>query len=206
MEILNNFDLKGESMEQFICRTERAKDGSIIVEEDSWAYYAYVLQSGKAKVWKNIDGGQVLVGALREGDIFGEMSFFGMAKRTATVTADGDVKVGMITKDAFMDAVNKLPDETRGKLEKMNHDLYYLNDVHSRLKNCLQEIHDIQGGMIEPSLFEKEVEAMPELLRRIVGLMGKRFHSAISGSVKLMSQLEDVSRSLDSLSASCERK
>ena len=32
-----------------------------------------------------------------------------MAKRTATVTADSDVIVGMITKDTFMEAVNKLP-------------------------------------------------------------------------------------------------
>lgn len=188
-------------MEQFISRTEKMKDGSIIMEEDSWAYYAYVLQSGQAKVWKNIDGNPVLVGTLREGDIFGEMSFFGMAKRTATVVADGDVKVGMITKDTFMDAVNKLPKETRDKLEKMTHDLYYLNDVHSRLKNCLSEIRDIKGGMTDQAFFEREVEAMPDFLRIIVGLMGKRFISGINGSVKLMSQLEDVSRSLDSLSA-----
>ncbi len=59
--------------------------------------------------------------------------------------------------------------------------------------------------MIDPALFEKEVEAMPEFLRTIVGLMGRRFHSAINGSVKLMSQLEDVSRSLDSVSAPSAR-
>ena len=62
-------------MESFIARTEKIKDGSVIVEEGSWAYYAYVLQSGKAKVWKNINGKQVQIGTLKEGDIFGEMSF-----------------------------------------------------------------------------------------------------------------------------------
>lgn len=145
-------------MEQFISRTEKIKDGSIILEEGSWAYYAYVLQSGRAKVWKNINNKQVLVGTLKEGDIFGEMSFFGMAKRTASVTADGDVLVGMITKDTFMEAINKLSPEVRVKLDKMTQDFFYLSDVYSRLTNCLHEILTIKGRMIDPRLFEKRLK------------------------------------------------
>lgn len=187
-------------MEQFFSRTEKIKDGSIILEEGSWAYYAYVLQSGRAKVWKTINNKQVLVGTLKEGDIFGEMSFFGMAKRTATVTADGDVIVGMITKDTFMEAVNKLPKEAHVKLDKMTQDLLYLNDAYNRLTNCIREISDIKGRMIDPRLFEKEVENMPDLLREVVGRASKRFISAIDGSIKLMAQLEEASRTIDSLS------
>lgn len=187
-------------MEQFISRTEKIKEGSVIIEEGSWAYYAYVLQSGRAKVSKTINNKQVLVGTLKEGDIFGEMSFFGMAKRTATVTADSDVIVGMITKDTFMEAVNKLPKEARVKLDKMTQDLLYLNDAYNRLTNCIREISDIKGRMIDPRLFEKEVENMPDLLREVVGRASKRFISAIDGSVKLMAQLEEASRSIDSLS------
>jgi CRP-like cAMP-binding protein len=107
----------------------------------------------------------VLVGTLKEGDIFGEMSFFGMAKRTASVTADGDVVVGMITKDVFMESVNKLPKEARAKLDKMTQDLLYLNDAYNRLTNCLREISDIKGRMIDPRLFEKEVEHAGSLAR-----------------------------------------
>ena len=187
-------------MEQFFSRTEKIKEGSVIIEEGSWAYYAYVLQSGRARVWKTINNKQVLVGTLKEGDIFGEMSFFGMAKRTATVTADSDVIVGMITKDTFMEAVNKLPKEAHAKLDKMTQDLLYLNDAYNRLTNCIREISDIKGRMIDPRLFEKEVENMPDLLREVVGRASKRFISAIDGSVKLMAQLEEASRSIDSLS------
>lgn len=193
-------------MEQFISRTEKIKDGSIILEEGSWAYYAYVLQSGRAKVWKNINNKPVLVGTLKEGDIFGEMSFFGMAKRTATVTADGDVIVGMITKDTFMEAVNKLPKESRAKLDKMTQDLLYLNDAYNRLTNCIREISDIKGRMIDPKLFEKEVENMPDLLREVVGRASKRFISAIDGSIKLMTQLEEASSTIDSLSTTLIQK
>lgn len=192
-------------MEQFFSRTEKIKDGSIILEEGSWAYYAYVLQSGRAKVWKNINNKPVLVGTLKEGDIFGEMSFFGMAKRTASVTADGDVIVGMITKDTFMEAVNKLPKEAHVKLDKMTQDLLYLNDAYNRLTNCIREISDIKGRMIDPKLFEKEVENMPDLLREVVGRASKRFISAIDGSIKLMAQLEEASRTIDSLSTTLIR-
>ena len=193
-------------MEQFISRTEKITNGSIILEEGSWAYYAYILQSGKAKVWKNINNKPVLVGTLKEGDIFGEMSFFGMAKRTASVTADGDVVVGMITKDVFMESVNKLPKEARAKLDKMTQDLLYLNDAYNRLTNCLREISDIKGRMIDPRLFEKEVENMPDLLREVVGRASKRFISAIDGSIKPMAQLEEASRTIDSLSTTLIQK
>lgn len=193
-------------MEQFVTRTETIKDGNVIVEEGSWAYYAYILQSGKAKVWKNIENKQVLIGTLKEGDIFGEMSFFGMAKRTATVTADGDVKVGMIAKDTFMEAIEKLPKQTREKLEKLSHDLFYLNDVYCRLSNCLHEILDIKGKMIDPKLFEKEVEKMPEILRKVVVLMSKRFHSAMEGSIKMVAHLEEATRAIDALSTNLIQK
>ena len=193
-------------MEQFFSRTEKIKDGNIILEEGSWAYYAYVLQSGRAKVWKTINNKPVLVGTLKEGDIFGEMSFFGMAKRTASVIADGDVIVGMITKDTFMEAVNKLPKEARVKLDKMTQDLLYLNDAYNRLTNCIREILDIKGRMIDPRLFEKEVENMPDLLREVVGRASKRFISAIDGSIKLMAQMEEASRTIDSLSTTLIQK
>lgn len=193
-------------MEQFVTRTETVKDNNVIVEEGSWAYYAYILQSGKAKVWKNIENKQVLIGTLKEGDIFGEMSFFGMAKRTATVTADGDVKVGMIAKDTFVEAIEKLPKQMREKLEKLSHDLFYLNDVYCRLSNCLHEILDIKGKMIDPKIFEKEVEKMPELLRKVVVLMSKRFHAAIEGSIKMVAHLEEATRAIDALSTTLIQK
>ncbi len=187
-------------MDPFIIRTEEIKDGNIIVEEGTWAYYVYTLQSGKAKVWKNINNKQVQIGTLKKGDIFGEMSFFGMTKRTATVTADGDVKVGMISKDAFIEALDKLPKDVRVKLDKMTHDLFYLNDVYSRLTNCLHEILTIKQRMIDPKIFEKEIEKMPDLLRTVVNLMSQRFNAAVEGSMKLVTQMEEVSKSINSLS------
>ena len=81
-------------MEQVVTRTEKIKKGEPILEEGTWAFYAYVLQAGKAKVLKNIQGRLVLIGTLNKGDIFGDMAFLGGTKRTASVITDGDVEVG----------------------------------------------------------------------------------------------------------------
>ncbi len=192
-------------MDQFISRVENIKDGSVIVEEGTWAYYAYILKSGKAKVWKNINDKQVLIGSLKEGDIFGEMSFFGMAKRMASVTADGDVTVEMITKDTFTEAINKLPRDVRAKFDKMSHDLFYLNDVYCRLTNCLYEISNIKGKIVDPVIFQKEIESAPDFLQKIMVLMDQRMKSILERNTELMDKLEETSRSIDSVSTALIR-
>lgn len=103
-------------MEQFISEILNIKDGETIIEEDSLAYYAYILLSGKANVFKSFNGKQIYIVTLEEGEIFGEMSFFGLAKRGATVIADGKVKVGLITKKTFMALLEELPKNARSKL------------------------------------------------------------------------------------------
>ena len=51
-------------MDQSLAFTKTIKGGETIVEEGTWAFYAYVLKSGKAKVLKNINGRLVVIGAL----------------------------------------------------------------------------------------------------------------------------------------------
>ncbi|QQR66700.1 MAG: hypothetical protein IPI25_14580 [Candidatus Brocadia sp.] len=41
---------------------------------------------------------------------------------------------------------------------------------------------------------------MPDILRKVVGLMIERFVSAMDGSIKLVTQLEEASKPIDSLS------
>ncbi|MBI3779948.1 MAG: cyclic nucleotide-binding domain-containing protein, partial [candidate division NC10 bacterium] len=95
------------------------KDGEIIVEDGTLAFYAYVLKSGKAKVLKDIEGRLVVIGTLHAGDVFGDMAFLGGEKRTASVIADGNVEVEVIGRDTFMEALEQLPQGVREKLEAM---------------------------------------------------------------------------------------
>src|SRR3990167_1057197 len=109
--------------ELFDSRINKVKDGEAIIKEDTWPYYVYVLKDGKARILKNVDGRQVLIGSLTKGDIFGEMAFLGKTKRTVSVLADGDAIVEMITRDTLMNFVDKLPRNVRTRLYTMASDL-----------------------------------------------------------------------------------
>lgn len=185
---------------EVISRKEKIKDGEAILEEGTWAYYAYVLRSGKAKVVKNIEGKAVLLGTVNQGDIFGEVAFLGGAKRTASVIADGDVEVDMIPRDSFYDALNQLPRGLRSKLNALVSDLTFMDEVRGRLITFLHELQNMRAKMIDLESFEREVENMPELLRRVVIAFAKRLNASAEGCTELGAQAEETVKVIDSLS------
>ena len=193
-------------MEQVVTRTEKIKNGEYIIEEGTWAFYAYVLQSGKANVLKNIHGKHVLIGSLKKGDIFGEMAFLGGAKRNASVIAEGDVEVGMIPMDTFMEAVNQLPRDMRTKLEAMVSDLTCISEVCGHLITRIQDVKNIKERMVEVKSLEKGIEKMPELLREVAIAMAKRLNLAIEGCNQLTTLIEEVVKPVDSLSVTLSQK
>ena len=186
-------------MNQVLSRTEKIKDGETIVEEGTWAFYAYILKSGKAKVLKIIDDRPVLIRTLSKGDIFGEMAFLGGVKRTASVIADGDVEVEMISKDAFMDALDQLPQDVRSKLNTLLSDLTGMTEVNGRLMTLLDELQKMRARTIDLRSFEREVEKMPELLRRVVTGLVQRLNASVEGCTKLAAQIEETVKGIDSL-------
>ncbi|MFN3532689.1 MAG: Crp/Fnr family transcriptional regulator [Candidatus Brocadia sp.] len=176
-------------MELIITRTRKVRNGEIIVQEDTWPYYVYVLKSGKARVFKNVDGKQVLIGLLAEGDIFGEMDFLGETKRVASVIADGDVIVEMIAKDTFMDFIGKLPWNIRTRLYTMASDLRNITEIYSRLVVLLQN-RNAEKKMIGGEAFEGETNKIPEFIQHIITGMDRRHNIAVEGLNRLSSQLE----------------
>ncbi len=180
--------------------TEKIKDGESILEEGSWPFYAYILKSGRAKVFKNIDGKQVLIRTLSEGDIFGEIAFLEDAKRTASVIADGDVEVEKIAKDTFMEVLDQLPQDVRSRLNTLFSDLTAMTEVNSRLVALLYELQHMRAEMIDLKSFEREVEKMPELLHRVVIGLVQRLNASVEGCTKLAGQVEETVKAIDSLS------
>ncbi|MFQ5851229.1 MAG: cyclic nucleotide-binding domain-containing protein [Candidatus Binatia bacterium] len=187
-------------MEQKDWRSEKIKDGKAIVKEGTWAYGAYVIQEGKAKVWKNIDGKPVLIGALNKGDIFGEMAFIGGWKRAATVTADGDVEVRIVERNTFMEAIDKLPEDVRRKLNAMCSNLTQLNEVYGHLILLFKDIEKMKAVTVDVNSLQKEIVQMPDLSRRMLIAMAHRLNTGIKGCAQQAAQLKEAGESLDSLS------
>lgn len=187
-------------MNQVLSRTEKIKDGETIVEEGTWAFYAYILKSGKAKVLKIIDDRPVLIRTLSKGDVFGELAFLGGVKRTASVIADGDVEVEMISKDAFMDALEQLPQDVRSKLNTLFSDLTGITEVNGRLMALLDELQKMRARTIDLRSFEREVEKMPELLHRMVIALVERLNASVESCSKLAAQVEEAVKAIELLS------
>jgi len=193
-------------MEQVVTRTERVKDGETILEEGTWAFWAYVMQAGKAKVFKEVHGKQVQIGTLKKGDIFGEMAFLGSAKRTASVIADGDVEVGMIPRDSFMVAINELPRDVKAKLNGLVSDLTCLSEICGHLMARLQDIENMKARIVDMTSFEKEIQKLPELLRGVATALAQRLNGAVHGSTVLATQIETAVKPIDSVSVSLTQK
>ncbi len=180
--------------------TEKIKDGGSIIEEGSWPFYAYILKSGRAKVFKNIDGKRVLIHTLSEGDIFGEIAFLEDAKRSASVIADGNVEVEMIAKDTFMEVLDQLPQDVRSRLNTLFSDLTAMTEVNGRLVALFYELQHMRAEMIDLKSFEREIEKMPELLHRVVIGLVQRLNASVEGCTKLAGKVEETVKAIDSLS------
>ncbi|MEK6589376.1 MAG: cyclic nucleotide-binding domain-containing protein [Nitrospinota bacterium] len=92
---------------------ERFANGQAIVTEGIVSTKAYIILSGKVRVLKKVGEKNVEIGTLKEGDVFGEMGLFGNSPRSASVTAVGDVNVGIIDKKYFDKLLDKTPAELK---------------------------------------------------------------------------------------------
>ncbi len=75
--------------------------GTEIVREGDQGDVAYIVQGGRCRVEKTIDGQRVVIGRMGPGDVFGEAAIFSASPRTATVIADDDVTALVVTGQAL---------------------------------------------------------------------------------------------------------
>ena len=82
----------------YMAKEETYQDNIPIIREGSGGDWVYVILEGKVKVKKMSAKGMVTIDSLKVGDIFGEMILWGGGQnvRTASVIADGRVKVGVL--------------------------------------------------------------------------------------------------------------
>ncbi|MBW2609112.1 MAG: TIGR02266 family protein [Deltaproteobacteria bacterium] len=95
---------------------ETYEDGKTIFKEGSSGDWVYMILSGSVQITKTIDGKKFVLEVLKKGEIFGELSFIGGIKRTATVKAVGETTVGIIDRNSLDVEFNKLSSDFRSIL------------------------------------------------------------------------------------------
>ena len=80
----------------------RYKKGGAIIHEGEIGDCAFILESGAAEVYKSLPSGeQQFLGALGQGDIFGELRLIDGLPRSANVRALGSCRVRKLTQGTF---------------------------------------------------------------------------------------------------------
>ena len=104
------------ALDSYIVEETTHPDGEVIIEEGSRGSWIYVILEGSAKVKKRTPKGMVAIDVLREGEVFGEMTFLegGTSTRSASViAAEGQVKVGLLDTEKLINDYEAVPSELK---------------------------------------------------------------------------------------------
>ena len=124
-------------------------DGEIIFREGDPGDVMYVVQSGKVRITRETESGEVTIATLQEGEIFGEMSIFDRQPRSATVVASGDARVLSVDKKKLFSTINRDPTLVFKMIESMSQRIRKLDSELTRLKEDNADLLHLYVGVDE---------------------------------------------------------
>ena len=110
------------------------QDGEIITRQGDVGKVMYVIQQGKVEVLMEKDGHETLLRVAEEGEFLGEMAIFDREVRSATLRAQGEVKVLTIDKKNFLKRIHVDPSLAFKIVQTMSRRVRELGDEVARLK------------------------------------------------------------------------
>jgi CRP/FNR family cyclic AMP-dependent transcriptional regulator len=110
-------------MQKLVASSQKRKysRGSIVVHQDDVGDESYLIMIGKVKVIVTHTGGEeIILNILKSGDFFGEMAVFDNMPRSATVVADEDCELLIISRENITDLIKRNPQIAFKLLEDMS--------------------------------------------------------------------------------------
>ncbi|MEJ2695815.1 MAG: cyclic nucleotide-binding domain-containing protein [Candidatus Sulfobium sp.] len=115
-------------------------DGEIIFREGEKGEVMYVVQSGKVRITRESTSGELTLGVLQGGAIFGEMALFDKLPRSATAVASGDARVLSVDRKKLFPTISKDPTLLFKILETMSQRIRGLDDEIGKLKKQRSDV------------------------------------------------------------------
>ncbi|HYA27084.1 MAG TPA: cyclic nucleotide-binding domain-containing protein [Thermodesulfovibrionales bacterium] len=109
-------------------------DGEVIFKEGDVGDLMYVIQSGRVRITRKTEAGEVTIATLSEGEVFGEMALFDRQSRSATVIASGNARVLSIDKKKLFSTISRDPTLVFRMLESMSQRIRKLDIELAKLK------------------------------------------------------------------------
>lgn len=106
---------------EYIVREEIFEADSIILREGKRGDWIFILLEGRLKIKKRTGKGMITVDTLREGAIVGEMVMLKNSEglRTASVVADGRVRLGILDRDRLQREYESLSSQLRSLIKTL---------------------------------------------------------------------------------------
>ncbi|MEW5724630.1 MAG: cyclic nucleotide-binding domain-containing protein [Thermodesulfobacteriota bacterium] len=124
----------GDYTKQFhIAEMEDYKKDDVIFKEGASGDWIYVIMQGEVEIYKMVKGKKIVVDVLKEGDLFGEVSFIDKKPRSAGARALSEVTVGIFDKEYLSDQYNRLPNNFRVIFDAMARRLRKMTAVATNL-------------------------------------------------------------------------
>jgi CRP-like cAMP-binding protein len=95
------------------------RDGEVVIRQGERADCMYIVQEGQVEVVAEAANGDIRLGVLEPGNVFGEMALFSRAPRSATVRALGETRVLRVDKEGFLKRMHEDPSLAFRILQKM---------------------------------------------------------------------------------------
>ena len=108
--------------------------GEPVVRQGEKGSQMFVLQRGRVEVIREGDGGEIRLGLLGPGDVFGEMAIFEHEVRSATIRALEDSRVLTVDRRTFLRRVQEDPSLAFHILRSLSHRVRELDGEVSRLR------------------------------------------------------------------------
>ena len=110
------------------------QDGEIITRQGDVGKVMFVIQKGKVDILVERDGHETLLRVAEEGEFLGEMAIFDHEVRSATLRAQGEVKVLTIDKKNFLKRIHVDPSLAFKIVQTMSQRVRELGDEVARLR------------------------------------------------------------------------
>ncbi len=167
----------------------RFRKGSVVFVQGEHGTRCYAILSGAVKVSAyNPEGREAVLAVLGPGDLFGELSLFDDAPRSADAAVIEDAELLSIGKEALNEAINRHPDVGLAILRVLSSRLRQTNlalqdaaffDVPGRLARRLADLAEMHGRRTEEGTLI-DVPLSQESLASMVGSTRESVNKALS--------------------------
>ncbi|MDD5299304.1 MAG: cyclic nucleotide-binding domain-containing protein [Gallionella sp.] len=198
--------LKKSELDILFCngQQESYEKNTIIIDEGDHSNSAYIINSGRVKVFLSDEQGkEIVLSELKAGEYFGEMALIDKNERSAGVMAMECTKLTVISQKNFRECLQSNPDISErimlglvANLREANKKISSLvfMDAYGRVRNMLLELAEDQDGLLvvdeKPTHqhMANVVGASREMITRILKNMVADGHISIEGKRILIKQ------------------